>query len=142
MRSVWAASRHNAVRSLTTSPKPLSMVYVGPAPYLAGLSCKEARLLLENVYAKPIRRPYDGFAPSSNRYWVDFDRTVVCLGHALGGKIVLDKFRADEVSMFRHVALMWYDFAGLARTCQRLAAECPTLCTIIVNRRERNPVTD
>lgn len=48
VRSVWAAVRnYSADRDLSASRLPFIMVYIGPAPYLAGLSFREARRLLE-----------------------------------------------------------------------------------------------
>jgi len=51
VRSVWAAVRnYSADRDLSASRLPFIMVYIGPAPYLAGLSSREARRLLEQSY--------------------------------------------------------------------------------------------
>jgi hypothetical protein len=52
----------------------------------------------------------------------------------------------DKVSRFKHVALSnsehvaissWARFTKLSRVCQRLAASCPALHTIIIQRDER-----
>jgi hypothetical protein len=106
------------------------MAYIGSAPYLAGLSSKEARRLLEQTYMKPIRRP------SAGVYWVDMDYTVIYLGDFSDAMKVMDSFHADDLCRFKHVALEWSQFDRLARACQRLARTCPALCTIIVHQAE------
>ena len=143
VRSVWAAVRnYNADRDLSANRLPFIMVYIGPAPYLAGLSSREARRLLENPYVKPIRGLFSGLATSTGSYWVDLDTTVVYLGDSSDLTTVLNSFGADELSKFKHVALPWYQFGRLARTCQRLATMCPALRTIIIQRSETEAVTN
>lgn len=64
MRSVWAAvgSYNNAVRDPNATRLPFYWTFIGPAPYLAGLSCSEARRLLKQSYVKPIRGPCGALA--------------------------------------------------------------------------------
>ncbi|KAK0102648.1 hypothetical protein ONS95_006252 [Cadophora gregata] len=126
VRTVWAAIRNPA----GVNHAQFSMAYIGPAPYLAGLSSKEARRLLEQTYMKPIRRP------SAGVYWVDMDHTVVYLGDFSDTMKVIDSFHADDLCRFKHVALEWTQFDRLARACQHLARTCPALCTIIVHQAE------
>ncbi|KAI9841437.1 MAG: hypothetical protein M1837_000713 [Sclerophora amabilis] len=135
-RSVWAAvGSYNARRDPSASRLPFDMSFVGPAPYLAGLSCREARRLLEQSYVQPIRGPFSGLARGAGSYyWVDLNTTIVYLGDSSDARPVLNSFGTDELSKFKHVALPWYQFAGLARTCQRLATLCPALSTIIIQR--------
>ncbi|WYZ45777.1 hypothetical protein EsH8_IX_000002 [Colletotrichum jinshuiense] len=81
------------------------MAYVGPAPYLPGLACRESRRLLEKSYVKPLRGPES--ATSSGVYWVNLENTVVYLGNSSNAMDVMDAFGADKLSRFRHVALRW-----------------------------------
>lgn len=114
--SVWVPD-HNASRP------------VGQAPYLAGLACRESRQLLERLYVKPLPRGPPG---GSGVDWVNLETAVVYLGD--GAMKALDALGAGELARLRHVALRWRQFGRLARACQRLAAECPALRTIIVER--------
>jgi len=134
VRSVWAAVRsHHAESYLTASRLPLMMVYIGPAPYLAGLSSREARRLLEQFYIKPIRVSFSGLATKAGSYWVDLDTTVVYLGgDSFDVTPVLDSFGTDALSKFKHVALPWCQFRSMDLICQRLATRCPALRTIII----------
>ena len=126
VRTVWATIRNPA----SVDRPQFTMAYIGSAPYLAGLSSKEARRLLEQTYMKPIRRP------SAGVYWVDMDHSVVYLGEFSDAMNVMDSFHADDLCRFKHVALRWSQFDKLARACQRLARTCPALCTIIVHQAE------
>ena len=142
VRSVWAAIHDcNADRDFGASRTPFIVAYIGPAPYLAGLSSREARRLLEQSYFKPLRGPRNGSATRVGCYWVDLDTTVVYLGDASKATTVVNSFGVDELSKFKHVALRWYQFASLARTCQRLATLCPALRTIIVQLGEMEVAT-
>ena len=134
--SVWAVVRSdNAARDTSARFLPFTMVFIGPAPYSAGLSSREARRLLEQSYVKPIRGPFSGLATSAGSYWVNLNTTVVYLGDCSSdAEPVLNSFGTDELSKFKHVALRWYEYGRLARTCQRLATLCPALRTIIVQR--------
>jgi hypothetical protein len=141
VRSVWAAVRNDtADRDLNASNLPLTMAYVGAAPYLVGLSCREARRLLEQLYEGPIRGPFSGLTPSRS-YWVDLDTTVVYLGDFFDMTTVLDSFGADKLSKLKHVALPWYQFGNLARACQHLTTLCPALRTLIIQRGEVEAAT-
>lgn len=143
MRSVWAVIRsHNADRDLSAGRLSFPMAYIGPAPYLAGLSSREARRLLEQFYVKPIREPCSGLAATAGYYWVDLETTGVYLGDFSDGTVVLNSFGADELSKFKHVALPWYQCGSLARTCQRLATVCPILPTTIIQRGETEAATN
>ncbi|MCJ1401158.1 hypothetical protein MMC11_004370 [Xylographa trunciseda] len=125
VRSIWAAVRnYNADRDLSASRLPFIMVYIGLAPYLAGLSSREARRLLEQSYVKPIHT------------------AVVYLGDSSDATTVLNSFGADKLSKFKHVALPWYQYYRLARTCQLLATMCPALRTIIIQRSEMEAATN
>ncbi|KAI0890253.1 uncharacterized protein GGS22DRAFT_194395 [Annulohypoxylon maeteangense] len=129
---VWAeALSVRTVCAVTRNPAgdhaPIIMAYVGPAPYLAGLSCKEARRVLKQTHVMFSRGPNAGV------HWVNMDQTVIYLGNRTAAVSVLDGFRSDDLSRFKHVALLWDTFDELARLCMRLAKECPSLCTIIIH---------
>ena len=142
-RSVWAAARNRKADSDVSAGHPsFTMVHIVSAPYLAGLSCAEARRLLEQDYVKPIRRPLKGSAASVGCYWVDLDSTVVYLGSSSDAMIFLNSFGEDELLRFKHVALTWYQFSGLARVCQHLARICPALRTIIMQNSETEAATN
>lgn len=132
VRSVWAATPNIGSDHPTANSPLFSMAYVGPAPYLAGLSSKEARRLLERTYDKPIRRP------SAGVYWVNMEKTVVYLGDSSDAIAVLDSFHDDDLSRLKHVAFGWSRFDQLARICQRLATTCPDICTVVVHQLDTN----
>ena len=136
VRSVWAAvgSYNNAIHDPSATRLPSHWTFIGPAPYLAGLSCSEARRLLKQSYVKPIRGPHSASATSVGSYWVNLDTTVVYFGESFGAEFVLNSFNTDEVAQFKHVALRWCRYGSLARICQRLATVCPALRTIILRR--------
>lgn len=56
VRSVWVAVRNRALDCDPTGMNhpSLRMAYIGPAPYLAGLSSQEARKLLEEPTLSPV----------------------------------------------------------------------------------------
>ena len=62
------------------------------------------------------------------------DQTIVYLGNSSDAMAVIDSFHADDLSRFKHVALVWSQFNRLARVCQRLATGCPALCTIVIHQ--------
>lgn len=133
-RTVWAAvSRDSGGCS------SWAMAYVGQAPYLAGLACRESRRLLEKLYTSPLRGP--GLATSFGACWVNLESTVVYLGSSYNATELIEAFSVDGLARFRHVALQWYQFDRLARTCQRLAETCPALRTIIIQRGESGDIT-
>jgi hypothetical protein len=113
-----------------------TMTFVGPAPYMAGLACKEAWGLMKRLYGGPVRGPAG--APHITRpSWVDLDGTVVHLGDA-ADVMVLRAFDAETLSRVKHVALTWcssqYYLIGSA--CFRLAEACPHLRTLIIQTWE------
>jgi hypothetical protein len=143
--TVWVAIRnHDADCPLGENRSPIRMKFIGPEPYLAGLACRESRRLLEQSFGKTICGP-TGSATALGAYWVRLDRTVVYLGDATDAMAALASLGVDEVSRFKHVALSnsehvaisWTRFTKLSRVCQRLAASCPALHTIIIQRDER-----
>lgn len=123
-RSVWAV-----VRNVDNDPS-VNMAYIGPVPYLAGLSNAEARQVLEENYVKPIR------GPDSRLFWVDMDQTIIYLGADSDAQALLDTFHPDDLSRFKHVAISWSQLYWISQTCKRLASACPALCnlTIIIRK--------
>ncbi|KXH67092.1 hypothetical protein CSAL01_01369 [Colletotrichum salicis] len=131
--SVWSADRKATETSKdNTSHLPPIMTHIGPAPYLAGLACKESRRLLERLYAKPIHGPRQS-AASGAVHWIDLQNTVVSLGDHRSAGALLDSFPAEDLARFRHVVLQSSQFSDMARLCQRLANSCSGLRTIIIH---------
>lgn len=125
---------HNGANTYQLPP---ATGYVGPKLYFAGLSCHEARRVLKRTYGGPIR--HLGFLEAiPGLYWINFDSAVIYLGSSSNTVAILGSFSADDLSKFKHVAIVWSHFRGLARTCQRLAASCPALRTVIIQRGECN----
>ncbi|KAK1711411.1 hypothetical protein BDP67DRAFT_519152 [Colletotrichum lupini] len=88
------------------------MNHVGPAPYLAGLACKESRRLMEQSYAKPIHRPTYS-AASSAIHWIDLQKTVVSLEDYRSAGALSDAFTFEDLARFRHVVLQSSRFSDL-----------------------------
>ncbi|KAF2712038.1 hypothetical protein K504DRAFT_464134 [Pleomassaria siparia CBS 279.74] len=112
---------------------PFAMTYIGVAPYMPGQSCKEARRVLERLYEKPIRGPYN-----EGTYWVHPDVTIVYLGDAVGAREILNSVRPEDVARFKHVGVSYHHLFSLEKTCERLAVLCPGLKSLAVQRDERN----
>lgn len=113
------------------------MKHVGPAPYLVGLTSREARRLLTQICKRL-------HGPNADTYWVNLEKTVIYLGDSAESAATLGGSCDDHLSGVEHVALRWCQnhWGGLARTCQRLAKKCPSLCTIIVQRCEIKATTN
>jgi hypothetical protein len=126
-RTVWAVS---------CAPDGLTTSFLGPAPYLVGLCCNEARRVMEKTYIRPTGWKGDPVTT----HWIDPDNTVIYLGDHTEAANTLDRLDAALVYLFKHVALDWYSFhfthyIDLARVCQRqLPWRCPALETLIVGR--------
>jgi len=108
------------------------MGYIGPAPYLAGMSCREARRQLEQFYVGPIHGSFNDVTTGPGSSWVDLDGTVVYLSEFSDATTVLNSFDANELSKFEHVAPPWYQYGKLARAWQHRATWCPALRMLIV----------
>lgn len=83
-----------------------TLTAVGPAPYLAGLACAESRRLLSQSYAKFTFR-HKSECDVSGDYWINKDRTVLCLGVSPHADELLRVFNADALLYFQHVVLRW-----------------------------------
>lgn len=106
--SVWAVIRKKRGKgdcgAALVNRWPFSMAFVGSPLHLVGLSCREARRLMEETFLRPLRGP-NSTKGSPGTYWVNLKTTVVALGHPSDSLTVLARFGADELSRFRHVAL-------------------------------------
>ncbi|KAL0939189.1 uncharacterized protein CTRU02_205799 [Colletotrichum truncatum] len=131
--AVWAVTA-----ATNTNQRPFSMTFLGPArPYLAGLACAESRQLMKELYGAPLHGPGRGSKRGGG--WVNLDTTVVYLDSlTVSSTLALDSFALPELRRFRHVALERRRFSRLLYKCQHLAAVCPALRTIIVQRTDTN----
>lgn len=130
--SVWVVAGRDATDCAAIDKRrPDTMTCCGPPPYLVGLSCTEARQILERIYKRPIHGPGSS-STSAAVFWVNLDRTVIFLSSAVGASSTLRSFGAYELSRLTHVALPWYQFSMLAMVFQYLAANCPALRTVII----------
>ncbi|KAK1963327.1 hypothetical protein LY78DRAFT_584887, partial [Colletotrichum sublineola] len=79
-RAVWARRSQGTESDDLSASRPLTtMGDVGPAPYIAGLSCRKPRPLMIALYTKPLRVP--GRPPTSAAvHWIDMKATTVFLG--------------------------------------------------------------
>jgi hypothetical protein len=135
VQSVWSAVRvpAGASDSIHQNNRAYTMTFVGPAPHVAGMACREAWRLLKRSYGRPVRGPA-GSTGTARSYWVNLNHTVICLGFPLDAVAVLAGFDTEALSRFKHVVLTWHlsQFGELARACKHLANACPNLSTIII----------
>ena len=136
--SVWAVVLKKPKNVHDGGPLPhrrsIRMTCVGPSPHLAGLACKEAREVMERTYKNPLRGPIME-ATVAGVYWIYLEKAVIALVDSQDSLAILDRFGA-EISRFRHVALVWENWRTHPMTCVRLAASCPALRTLVVQRAE------
>jgi hypothetical protein len=112
-----------------------ALSFVGGAPYLAGLSCYEAKQLLERMLVRLTCTTRGlGTATGVGACWAYLDNTVVSLCHASYAVTVMNSFGLDQLSEFKHIALAWDQSGTWERACQRIATVCPSLRTLIVQR--------
>ena len=141
--SVWAAAPGPLPSGVTggSYPNPrarahaYTMGFVGPAPYMAGLACKEAWALMKRSYGRPVRGPA-GAPHVTQLSWVDMDHTVVHVGDA--DTMVLPAFDPETWFKIKHVALTWRlsHYYLISSACLRLSEVCPLLRTLIIQTRE------
>ncbi|KAH6845455.1 hypothetical protein B0I37DRAFT_380169, partial [Chaetomium sp. MPI-CAGE-AT-0009] len=109
---------------------PPTMNFIGPTPYLVGLSCREARRVMEASYVQ-----FDSLkgGPSAS-HWVNMDRTVVFLGGPSDIMPLLLAFSADEAARFKHLALNWssYVVPWVCPECLFLRSFYPGVESLIV----------
>lgn len=118
-------------------PHPKSMKFIGPAPYLVGLACRESRWLLERLFMK-VSLESPGPSAPLGAYWVRLDRTVIHFGEAIEALAALHCFDRNLVSGIQHITLQYTTtsrqrYYALKSVCLRLAASCPDLRTIIIH---------
>ncbi|KAL2203602.1 hypothetical protein CC79DRAFT_1062558 [Sarocladium strictum] len=123
--AVWAANK------VTLEGRPDKMTFIGPSPPLAGLACKEAWHLMEQVYARPVQG-----RSGEKGTWVGLGYTILALGRTQNRVTLLDHFSADDSLRIQHVAVHWTTWGRLVRDCMRLAKACPALQTLIIQRME------
>jgi hypothetical protein len=77
------------------------MTFIGPAPYLVGLSCKEARRVMERSYIQ-----FDSLRGGpSTFHWVNVEKTLVFFGNGID---IAKTFSPEERAKFKYVALDWF----------------------------------
>ncbi len=113
------------------------MDFVGPAPYQAGLACKEAWDLMKRAYDRPIRGPA-GEPHLTRLSWVDVNHTVVHVGDS--DSPALPALGPDSWFRVKHVCVTWRlsHYYLISATCLRLSEMCPLLRTLIIQTREND----
>ncbi|KAH6636922.1 hypothetical protein F5144DRAFT_200583 [Chaetomium tenue] len=82
------------------------MTFIGSAPFLVGLSCKEARRVMERSYIQ-----FDCLRGGPSTYhWVNLDKTLVYFGNGIDIK---ETFSPEERAKFKIVALDWLTVTNL-----------------------------
>lgn len=136
--SVWATGLDKPMNVYDGGPLPhhrtISMTCVGPSPHLIGLSCREARDVMERIYEQPLQRSVTE-AIGRGLYWIHLEKAVIALVNSQDSLAVLDCFGA-QISRFQHVVLVFENWRTHPQTCMRLAKSCPALRTVIVQRVE------
>ncbi|KAJ4306370.1 hypothetical protein N0V88_001170 [Collariella sp. IMI 366227] len=109
------------------------MHFVGPKPFLVGLTCKEARQVMEKIYI-PLTRSRAGSVTTT--HWIDPDMTVVHFGDCDAGIAVLCDLLADGASKLKHVAVRWYFgyLPQIIRFSRQLEDRCPGLHTLVIRQ--------
>jgi hypothetical protein len=115
--------------------RSIRLTCVGTSPHLAGLSCKEARDVMERIYKRPLVGPFTEAAVRTGVHWVYPETAVVTFVNSEDSLAILDCLDA-EISRFRHVALVWGNWRTQPLTCVRLAKSCRALRTLIIQRAE------
>lgn len=114
-----------------------TIIPVGPAPYLAGLACMESRRLLKQSYVK-LSFHHGRECNLSGVYWVNMNRTILCLDVSPPPVDLLRMFDAEALLTLQNVVLRWnIGWIGpVARACQLLATLSPALQTIVIQTAE------
>jgi 2EXR family protein len=113
-------------------PAYVSMTPVGPAPYLAGLACRESRQEMKAVMDSPLITMSQ---TDRRKFWLSWDHTVLHVGQHWEVRPVWPLLHRTTWARVKHVALeivhedSLYDFAS------GLANLCPHVRTIIVHDR-------
>jgi hypothetical protein len=137
--SVWTAVLNKPRNVHDGGPLPhrrsISMSCVGPSPHLVGLSCREARDVMERIYKQPLQSSTMEASVRCGVYWIHLEKAVIALVNSQDSLAILDRFGAD-ISRFQHVALVWEEWRTQPQTCVRLATSCPALRTVVIQRME------
>lgn len=118
----------------------LVLDWIGPAPYPVGLSCNEARHVMEKSYVQlPAHAAAAAAAISASTalphpHWFDPDKTIVHLGEWPGMGKVLTRLGADAASRLKHVALVFHprQLSDFSQVCGELKKHCPDMRTLVV----------
>lgn len=93
--ALWATHRDPHPENAN---RPCTMIFIGPAPYLVGISCKEARRVMEISYIQ-----FDSLRGGPSAFhWVNVDNTVVFFD---SGSDIATTFSPEECAQFKHIAL-------------------------------------
>lgn len=112
---------------------PFNMAFLGPAPYIIGLSCKEAWQHMRKSHAKLVLKQSDPNPPVPSVYWIAPERTVLyvdCLIDRKTSDEVLENFDEEGLGRIEHIGLLLHP--ELFYTFEFLARRCPMLRTVIV----------
>ncbi|ELQ41312.1 hypothetical protein MCOR27_009162 [Pyricularia oryzae] len=109
---------------------PVALDFYGAKPHNAGLSCKAARLVMEQTYGPPVR-----LAGSANACWVNLDRAVVHLSEPVNAAAILDALEPDVLPRVRHIVLAWRSQKNetMIDACKAVATRCKNLETLTFN---------
>lgn len=132
--TVLASGQHcTASQGARTADVPTTMIRVGHAPYIAGLACVESRRLLKRSYTKLTVRHRRGYN-LSGVYWVNMNRTVLCLDASAYPVELLRMFDEEALLDLQNVVFRWtVRYIGpVTRACQLLATLSPALRTIVI----------
>ncbi len=137
--TVWTGRTNRTALASDGQSPAVTMTFVGPEPYLAGLSCRYSRRVLELTYVKPIH-----LATNASAYWVNLETTIIHLGEPSDAGAVLDAFSSNDLAKFRHIDMPWHPgrFGDIARTCRTLATKRIPLRTIIIQRCDLDPASN
>ncbi|KAK3347155.1 hypothetical protein B0T25DRAFT_462267 [Lasiosphaeria hispida] len=117
-----------------------TMAFATPAPYPAGLSCMEARQLLEKSHI-PLQ---DAYRPGPV-CWIDQENTVIFLGDCFDGIATLQRLNPRHFSQLKHMAMVWQRMQPgfvYSRVFKLLAELCPVLRTLIIHDGKRDGNTN
>ncbi|TLD25480.1 hypothetical protein PspLS_05568 [Pyricularia sp. CBS 133598] len=114
----------------TAKPPQIALATYGAKPHNAGLSCKTARLVMEQTYGAPVR-----LLGSAKACWVNLDRAVVHITHPMDAAAILDALEPGVLPRIRHVVLAWRSDGvdNMIAACKAVAARCKGLSTLTFN---------
>ncbi len=128
--------------ALATDEDPgLFLDWVGPAPYLVGLSCNEARRVMEKSFVQlpenAVGAAAAAFSPLATRpepQWLDPDKTIVHIGEWPRTGIVLARLGVDAAAKLNHVTMVFHPLhlTDFYPACRELKQHCPGLKTLVV----------